>query len=145
MAAIDVMTLSDSEHSVQLRRAVIAATIGTAIEWYDFFLNASAAALVFGPLFFPASNPTVSTLAALSVYALAPSENRGRVIPLVPGALSNLEHVKFGLRGCLAAGLCYVTYNVLFWPGISTAITTCLLTALTTIGASRQKQVLRFA
>jgi MHS family shikimate/dehydroshikimate transporter-like MFS transporter len=49
---------------------VAASTIGTVIEWCDFFVNASAAALVFGPLFFPASNPTVSTLAALSVYAL---------------------------------------------------------------------------
>jgi MFS transporter, MHS family, shikimate and dehydroshikimate transport protein len=51
-------------------KVVAASTIGTVIEWYDFFVNASAAALVFGPLFFPASNPTVSTLAALSVYAL---------------------------------------------------------------------------
>jgi multidrug resistance protein MdtO len=81
---------------------------------------------------------------SLSEYAPAPSENRGRATPLVPGALSNMEHVKFGLRGCLAAGLCYFTYNSLFWPGISTAITTCLLTALTTIGASHQKQILRF-
>ena len=48
-------------------KIVAASTIGTVIEWYDFFVNASAAALVFGPLFFP---PTVSTLAALSVYAL---------------------------------------------------------------------------
>jgi multidrug resistance protein MdtO len=63
----------------------------------------------------------------------------------VPGALSNLEHYKFGLKGCLAAGLCYLIYNALDWPGISTAVTTCLLTALTTVGASRQKQVLRFA
>jgi MFS transporter, MHS family, shikimate and dehydroshikimate transport protein len=51
-------------------KVVAASTIGTVIEWYDFFVNASAAALVFGPLFFPASNATVSTLAALSVYAL---------------------------------------------------------------------------
>jgi multidrug resistance protein MdtO len=81
---------------------------------------------------------------SLSLYVPAPSENRGPAILLVPGALSNLEHVKFGLRGCLAASLCYVIYNSLFWPGISTAITTCLLTALSTIGASRQKQILRF-
>jgi multidrug resistance protein MdtO len=53
--------------------------------------------------------------------------------------------VKFALRGCLAASLCYLIYNGLFWPEISTAITTCLLTALTTIGASHQKQLLRFA
>jgi len=42
------------------------------------------------------------------------------------------------------ASLCYIIYNSLFWPGISTAITTCSLTALTTIGTSHQKQILRF-
>src|SRR3981081_4708544 len=36
--ALDTVQLSSSEHQVQLRRAVIAATVGTAIEWYDFFL-----------------------------------------------------------------------------------------------------------
>jgi multidrug resistance protein MdtO len=82
---------------------------------------------------------------SLSVYPATPSDNRGRTMPLVAGALSNFDHVKFGLRGCLAASLCYILYNSLFWPGISTAVTTCLLTALSTIGASRQKQVLRFA
>jgi multidrug resistance protein MdtO len=63
----------------------------------------------------------------------------------VADALSNPEHLKFGLKGCLAASLCYILYNSVDWPGISTAITTCLLTALSTVGASRQKQVLRFA
>jgi len=61
-----------------------------------------------------------------------------------PDAFSNIEHIKFGLRGCFAASLCYLFYNAVDWPGISTAITTCLLTGLSTIGASRQKQVLRF-
>lgn len=61
----------------------------------------------------------------------------------VPDALSNPEHLKFALRGCLAASLCYFFYNAKDWPGINTAITTCFLTALTTIGASRQKQILR--
>ena len=60
-------------------------------------------------------------------------------------AFSNPEHVRFGLRGGLAASFCYLTYNLIAWPGISTAITTCFLTALTTVGASRQKQALRFA
>ena len=64
---------------------------------------------------------------------------------LAPGALHNPEHIQFALKGTLAAGLCYVIYNAIAWPGISTAVTTCLLTALTTIGASRQKQVLRIA
>jgi len=63
----------------------------------------------------------------------------------VPDAFSNPDHVRFGIRGGLAASLCYLIYNLVAWPGISTAITTCLLTALTTVGASRQKQVLRFA
>jgi multidrug resistance protein MdtO len=60
-------------------------------------------------------------------------------------AFVNLGHLKFALKGCLAATACYVIYNAIDWPGISTAVTTCLLTALSTIGASRQKQVLRFA
>jgi len=58
-------------------------------------------------------------------------------------ALSNSEHLKFGLRGCFAASVCYLLYNGKAWPGISTAITTCFLTALSTIGSSHQKQLLR--
>lgn len=58
---------------------------------------------------------------------------------------SNADHIKFALRGCLTASLCYVFYNLVDWQGISTSVTTCLLTALSTIGGSRQKQVLRFA
>ena len=58
-------------------------------------------------------------------------------------ALSNSDHIKFGLKGCLAASLCYLIYTSLAWPGISTAVVTCILTALTTVGTSRQKQVLR--
>jgi multidrug resistance protein MdtO len=63
----------------------------------------------------------------------------------VADALSNADHIKFGLKGCLAASLCYLIYTALDWPGISTAVVTCVLTALTTIGSSRQKQVLRIS
>ena len=59
-------------------------------------------------------------------------------------ALTNTEHLKFALTGCLTASLCYVIYNGVDWPGISTSVTTCFATALSTIGSSRQKQVLRF-
>jgi len=45
----------------------------------------------------------------------------------------------------LTAGLCYIIYNGVDWPGISTAVTTCFLTALSTVGSSRQKQVLRIS
>jgi multidrug resistance protein MdtO len=47
------------------------------------------------------------------------------------------------MKGCLAATICYITYSALFWPEISTSVTTCFLTALSTVGASRQKQALR--
>ena len=61
-------TLSASEHSTQLRKAVIASTVGTAIEWYDFFLYGTAAGLIFGKLFFPNSDPLTATLAAFGTY-----------------------------------------------------------------------------
>ncbi len=62
--------LSPSEHQVQLRRAVVASTIGTAIEWYDFFLYSTVTGLVFAKLFFPHSDPWVGTLEAFAIYAV---------------------------------------------------------------------------
>jgi MFS family permease len=61
-------TLSASDHSTQLRKAVIASTIGTAIEWYDFFIYGTAAGLIFGKLFFPNEDPLTATLAAFGTY-----------------------------------------------------------------------------
>jgi MFS family permease len=61
-------TLSPDEHSAHLRKAVIASTIGTTIEWYDFFLYGTAAGLIFGKLFFPNSDPLTATLAAFGTY-----------------------------------------------------------------------------
>ena len=60
--------LSDAEHTRQLRRAVVASTIGTAIEWYDFFLYSVVTGLVFAKLFFPNSDPLTGTLNAFGVY-----------------------------------------------------------------------------
>jgi len=62
--------LSAQEHQTQLRRAVIASTVGTAIEWYDFFLYSVVTGLVFAKLFFPNSDPLVGTLEAFGVYAV---------------------------------------------------------------------------
>ena len=62
--------LSDQEHRTQLRRAVIASTVGTAIEWYDFFLYSTVTGLVFAKLFFPKSDPLVGTLEAFAIYAV---------------------------------------------------------------------------
>jgi MFS family permease len=61
-------TLSEAEHKSQLRRALIASTVGTTIEWYDFLLYGTASALVFGPIFFPKSDPIMGVLEAFGVF-----------------------------------------------------------------------------
>jgi len=66
--ATTVGTLPEAEHSAQLRKAVIASTVGTAIEWYDFFLYGTAAGLVFGKLYFPNESALAGTLAAFGTY-----------------------------------------------------------------------------
>jgi MHS family shikimate/dehydroshikimate transporter-like MFS transporter len=53
-----------------IRQVAAASFIGTAIEWYDFFLYGTAAALIFGELFFPEFSSTAGTLAAFSTYAV---------------------------------------------------------------------------
>jgi multidrug resistance protein MdtO len=77
-----------------------------------------------------------------AAIALRPADD-GRTRWLRSDALSNPDHIKFALKGCLAATFCYALYTIVKWPEISTAAVTCVLTALTTIGASRQKQALR--
>ncbi|WP_353558690.1 MFS transporter [Paraburkholderia terrae] len=64
------MPLSDEDYRRQLRRAVIASTIGTTIEWYDFFLYSIVTGLVFAKLYFPQSAPFVGTLQAFLIYAV---------------------------------------------------------------------------
>ena len=60
-----------------------------------------------------------------------------------PDFFTNPEHLKFALRGCLASVLCYFIFTSVFWPGLSPSLFTCVITALTSIGTSRQKQILR--
>src|SRR5579862_2053911 len=60
--------LSDSEHRAHLRRAVIASTVGTTIEWYDFLIYSTMTGLVFGKVFFSGSDPLIDTLKAFGVY-----------------------------------------------------------------------------
>src|SRR5215831_12803137 len=52
-----------------LRHVLLAAGIGSALEWYDFFIYGMASALVFGPLFFPRFDPAAGTLAAFATFA----------------------------------------------------------------------------
>src|SRR5215468_9983983 len=62
--------IDDAAHRRQLRRAILAGTIGTAIEWYDFFLYSTVTGLVFARLYFPRADPLVGTLEAFGVYAV---------------------------------------------------------------------------
>src|SRR5690242_9443426 len=70
MATPTVDDLGESEHRGHLLRAVIASTIGTTIEWYDFFLYSLASGLVFAKLYFPNDDPLVGTLNAFTIYAV---------------------------------------------------------------------------
>ncbi|MEU5861458.1 MFS transporter [Nonomuraea sp. NPDC047529] len=62
--------LTTAEHRAQVRKAATASVVGTAIEWYDFFLYNTAAAVVFAEVFFPKSTPYAGTLAAFATNAV---------------------------------------------------------------------------
>src|SRR6202000_72377 len=64
------MTAQQTPAPLLLRRVIVASLIGTTIEWYDFFLYGTAAALVFGKLFFPKSDPLTALLQAFLTYSL---------------------------------------------------------------------------
>jgi multidrug resistance protein MdtO len=100
--------------------------------------------------------PTMERTVALMPMAFSGSESIDTLVsaPLdeerpapifVPDAFSNPAYVQFALRGTLAAMVCYVTYTATDWQGLSTSVVTCFITALSTIGSSRQKQVLRLS
>ena len=67
---ISASPLSEAEHSRQLRRAIVAGTVGTIIEAYDFLLYVIVAPLVFAKLYFPSSEPLAGTLQAFGIYAV---------------------------------------------------------------------------
>jgi multidrug resistance protein MdtO len=64
---------------------------------------------------------------------------------LVSDAFQNPLYLRFAFAGCLAASVCYILYNALDWPDINTSVLTCIVTALSTVGASLQAQFLRLA
>src|SRR6476469_5975764 len=81
------------------RRVILAASIGSALEWYDFFLYGTAAALVFGELFFPKSDPVVGTLLAFLTFGV------GFVVRPLGGILFGIMGDKFGRKPVLVATL----------------------------------------
>ncbi len=68
MSDASVAALPGEERAKQLRRAVVAATVGTSIEWYDYFLFGTMAGLVFPHLFFPKSDPAAGTLNSYAIF-----------------------------------------------------------------------------
>jgi len=76
----------------------------------------------------------------------APLEEMPRSKLFASDAFTNPEHLRFALKGWFAVSACYVIYNAIDWPGMAIPVMlTCFLTAVSTIGTSRQRQVLRFA
>ena len=64
---------------------------------------------------------------------------------LAPDAFTNPEHLHFAIKGALAGFICYLIFTMSAYPGIYTATITCIVCSLSTVGASLQKGVLRFA
>jgi MFS family permease len=105
--------MSAEESRKQLRRAVIAATVGTTIEWYDFFLYSIVTGLVFAKLYFPKSDPVVGTLEAFLIYAV------GFVARPVGAAIFGHYGDRIGRKATLIATLLLMgiaTFAVAFVP-----------------------------
>ncbi len=116
MTATDIApgVLSDADHRAQLRKAVIASTVGTTIEWYDFLLYSVVTGLVFGKLFFPQSDPLVGVLQAFAVYTV------GFIARPIGAAIFGHYGDRIGRKAALIATLLITglaTFAVAFVPG----------------------------
>jgi MFS family permease len=80
-------------------RVILAASVGSALEWYDFFLFGTAAALVFGELFFPKSDPIVGTLLSFLTFGV------GFVVRPIGGILFGIMGDRYGRKPVLVATL----------------------------------------
>src|SRR6202048_3672253 len=80
-------------------RVILAASVGSALEWYDFFLYGAAAALVFGDLFFPKSDPLVGTLLSFLTFGV------GFVVRPLGGVLFGIMGDRYGRKPVLVATL----------------------------------------
>ena len=85
-----------------MRRVAIASCIGTTVEWYDFFIYATASALVFNKLFFPSFDPLVGSLVALATYAA------GFFVRPIGGLLFGYLGDRYGRKSALVTTLLIV-------------------------------------
>ncbi len=104
----------DPERSRQLRRAIIASTVGTTIEWYDYFLYSTVTPLVFASLYFPSSDPLTSQLNAFGVYFV------GFIARPIGAAIFGHYGDRIGRKAALIASLLLMglgTFFVALVPG----------------------------
>jgi MFS family permease len=114
----DSRAMSQSEQRESKRpliEAIVASTVGTTIEWYDFFLYGTFAVLVFGELFFPSHTPFIRQILSLSTFAM------GFVARPVGGIVFGYLGDRVGRKSTLVATLLLM--------GISTVLVGCLPTA----------------
>src|SRR5437868_7324257 len=105
--------MDEREQRTHLRRAVVASTIGTTIEWYDFFLYSIVTGLVFAKVFFPKADPLTGTLEAFSIYAV------GFIARPVGAAIFGHYGDRIGRKSTLIATLILMgvaTFAVAFVP-----------------------------
>ncbi|TFV45372.1 MFS transporter [Bradyrhizobium niftali] len=113
-AEIAAGSVSDLEHRTQLRRAVIASTVGTTIEYYDFLLYGQMAAIIFAKLYFPLSEPLTGTLQAFATFAV------GFVARPIGAAIFGHYGDRIGRKAALIA--------TLLLTGLSTFLVGCVPT-----------------
>lgn len=109
--------LAALDERTQIRRAVIASTIGTSIEWYDYFLYSTVTGLVFAKLFFPLNDPLTGTLNAFGIYAV------GFIARPIGAAIFGHYGDRIGRKKTLIATLLLMglgTFLVTFVPGYDT-------------------------
>jgi MFS family permease len=113
VVGISADALTGIEHRVQLPRAVIASTIGTTIEWYDFFLYSTVTGLVFAQLYFSGIGPAGRHPASFRDYAV------GFVARPIGAAIFGHYGDRIGQKAALIANLLLmgiVTFLVAFVP-----------------------------
>jgi MFS family permease len=112
--AAAVVEAEDPERARHLRRAIVASTVGTTIEWYDYFLYSTVTPLVFAALFFPNSDPLTSQLNAFAVYFV------GFVARPIGAAIFGHYGDRIGRKAALIASLLLMglgTFLVALVPG----------------------------